>query len=67
MKRTELFFALGQATTQIEHDESMRKGAELEGNLYRIVRPQFAGAHRLSRMFTVGLNVGERPALKSLG
>src|SRR5581483_1119278 len=45
VKQTELFFALGQATTQIEHDESMRECAEFEGNLYRIVRTQFASAH----------------------
>src|SRR4051812_34298121 len=31
-KRTELFFTLGHAAAEIEHDESMRKRAELEGN-----------------------------------
>src|SRR5690348_4442883 len=46
-KRTEFLFTLGHAAAEIEHDESMRKRAEFEGNLYRIVRPQFTGAHRL--------------------
>jgi len=42
-----LFFALGDATAEKEHDEAVRECAEFEGDLYCVVGFQFAGAHRL--------------------
>ena len=42
-----MFFALGDATAEKEHDEAVRECAEFEGDLYCVVGFQFAGAHRL--------------------
>jgi hypothetical protein len=45
VQRPELYFALVYAATEVKHDESVGKCAELESDLHGIVQPQFAGAH----------------------
>jgi len=44
---TKFFFTLRHAAAKVEDDQSMREGAELKRDLYRVVSSQFPRAHSL--------------------